>query len=192
MTDVINQAGGQSAGSIELLMDPSYAMLSAAQDRAMIAFKGPYGYAFPAFQYGLSKARIKAQKAHWHRDEMPVIDEADLPALKDMLRNDGYLELCEACTVTPSEAKPSQCQIYVDKCIDSTAEYGVAASMKFLTTEHLILSKDGFIVDGHHRWLSAYMTDPGLTMPAFRAPANLADIWSEVLAFSDARHRRNA
>ena len=63
--------------------------------------------------------------------------------------------------------KPIQKQIYFDKSIGATAEFGAEGTKSFLTKNSImVVSADNFIIDGHHRWLSGNLIDPKMKVPA--------------------------
>lgn len=56
---------------------------------------------------------------------------------------------------------PLQEQIYFDKSIKSIVENGVENTIEFLKNESIIIvSVDGYIMDGHHRWMCGMLIDP--------------------------------
>ena len=60
---------------------------------------------------------------------------------------------------------PIQQQIYFDKSMKSTAEFGVKGTTDFLKNSPFIASSDLAIIDGHHRWLSGNLIDPNMKVP---------------------------
>lgn len=61
------------------------------------------------------------------------------------------------------DLKPIQRQIYFDKSINATAQFGAKGTTDFLTKHSiLIASSDNYIIDGHHRFLSGLLVDGNL------------------------------
>jgi len=60
---------------------------------------------------------------------------------------------------------PIQQQIYFDKSMDGTAQFGRKGTKDFLESSNFIASSDLAIIDGHHRYLSGYLLDPNLKVP---------------------------
>lgn len=188
---------GQTAGDprYELLRTPIAEAVRDLTDYADARFRehgSSLVESLPNFSDHYERSRGLAVAGRYHRNQMPVIDEADLQALKELFSTpEARLEWCEVCTVTPDDVTPSQCQIYCDKSINGTAASGVSGTLDFLKSNHLVVSRDNWIVDGHHRWLTANLIDPHVQLPAFRIKADLADALPLLLAFSDGRHERN-
>lgn len=187
---------GQAAGDTryELLRDPLSDFVRDAEAFAEEQWMQNQGVrlfeALPGFTSGLLAARTMARLGEYRRKDMPVVDETDLEALKADLALSG-IAAEPNCVIRPREAHPSQCQIYVDKAVTGTARFGVDGTLDFLRSNHLVVTEDDFVVDGHHRWLTAWTIDPDVMLPAFRIPASLCMVRPEILRFSDSRHPRN-
>lgn len=64
-------------------------------------------------------------------------------------------------SISVGDLKPIQKQIYFDKSITSTAEFGSKGTSDFLQNKSIfIASEDNYIIDGHHRFLSGVLIDP--------------------------------
>lgn len=193
MTQWTSEAAGDSR--YELLREPLSEFLEDAEALATSAWREsrPGENIFvelPGLTTGLLRARGAARRGKYRRSEMPVIDEVDLEDLKaDLLLTGVAAE--PNCTITPMSVWPSQRQIYADKSITRTAKAGVVGTLMFLKRNHLVITQDGFIVDGHHRWLSASLINESVILPAFRIPEDYIQVRPEILRFSDARHPRN-
>ncbi len=62
------------------------------------------------------------------------------------------------------ELKPLQSEIFFDKLVGSLPKFGIPKPGGFLATSAIIIvSEEGFILDGHHRYGQALLTDPGYT-----------------------------
>jgi len=69
--------------------------------------------------------------------------------------------------IAVEDLTPIQEQIYFDKSIKTIIKYGIIDTIEFLTNVNesiIIISEDGYILDGHHRWLSAMLIDPKLAI----------------------------
>lgn len=64
--------------------------------------------------------------------------------------------------VAVKDMRPIQTQIYLDKVIGKYAKFGVPKSASPILNKTMIASKDGYIIDGHHRWAQIYIADPSL------------------------------
>lgn len=83
--------------------------------------------------------------------------------------------------------KPIQKQIYVDKSIPAQAREGVVKSKAYLTGKtFFIVTKDNYIIDGHHRYLSAIILDPKLKVQTLTIDLPLKKLLPLALAYGDA------
>ncbi len=95
---------------------------------------------------------------------------------------DVSLERVEAGLLTPLQE-----QIYFDKAISKLAEYGVESTIEFLQKVSIIIvSRDGYIMDGHHRWLTAMLIDPELEIQTMVVDVEKEKLIKMLNAFSDA------
>jgi len=85
------------------------------------------------------------------------------------------------------ELKPIQKQIYFDKSLAATAEFGAKGTTAFLTTNSImVVSADNYIIDGHHRWLSGNLIDSKMKVPALIIDLPIEDLLPLSLAYGDA------
>jgi len=94
-----------------------------------------------------------------------------------------------------STLTPIQEQIYFDKSIEAMAKGGVEASKKWLTDKNqsIIVSLDGYVIDGHHRYLSAMLEDPSMKVHTLVIDLPIATLLPLMTAYGDARgNKRNA
>lgn len=82
--------------------------------------------------------------------------------------------------------KPIQKQIYLDKCLSSTAQFGVEGTKAFLKKSLMIKSKDNYIIDGHHRWMSALLIDPDLKMVGISIDLPIKELLPLTKSYGDA------
>jgi len=88
--------------------------------------------------------------------------------------------------VSAKDLRPIQRQIYFDKSIGATAQFGAPATRSFLQKSLMIMSADNFIIDGHHRWLSALLVDPKLQLPGIKIGLPISQLLPVSLAYGDA------
>lgn len=84
------------------------------------------------------------------------------------------------------DLKPIQQQIYLDKVADMIASFGPAKQGSPVTKLTLIISSDNFIIDGHHRFACAMLSDPNLKMSVLEVPMNIDELLKLTLAYGDA------
>ena len=73
-------------------------------------------------------------------------------------------------TVPVGKLKPTQNQIWLEKTFGNIAKFGAPKSGSPVLTKTIIVSSDGYILDGHHRFSQAIMADPSLKMKALVVP----------------------
>lgn len=93
--------------------------------------------------------------------------------------------------VTISTLKPIQKQIYVDKSIgmiyNPQKNITIDSTKRFLTGDTFyITSKDGYILDGHHRWLTGMLVDPKLKVRILSIDLPIKVLLPLMLAYGDA------
>ena len=83
--------------------------------------------------------------------------------------------------------KPLQNEIFYDKLIASILKFGVPAAGGFLLTNAIIIvSQDGYILDGHHRFGQAMLTDPSLKIKALVVPLGIDKLLKVTLSYGAA------
>ena len=93
----------------------------------------------------------KAGNLGFKRKEMPQIEGKNIPKFLDYLRSEGvkYTEKL----VDSKSLRPTQSQFNQDK-IQSMID-----TIDQKKQHPIMVSKDGYVIDGHHRWLAHYNTD---------------------------------
>lgn len=93
----------------------------------------------------------KAGNLGFKRKEMPQIEGKNIPKFLDYLRSEGvkYTEKL----VDSKSLRPTQSQFNQDKI------QGMIDTIDQKKQHPIMVSKDGYVIDGHHRWLAHYNTD---------------------------------
>ncbi len=73
-------------------------------------------------------------------------------------------------SVPVGKLKPTQNQIWLEKTFGNIAKFGAPKSGSPVLSSTIIVSSDGYILDGHHRFSQAIMADPSLKMKALVVP----------------------
>jgi 8-oxo-dGTP pyrophosphatase MutT (NUDIX family) len=68
---------------------------------------------------------------------------------------------------------PLQSQIWFEKLIGSLLKWGKPGGSSPVLSKTIIVSKEGYILDGHHRFGQAMLADPGLQMAALTLPLDV-------------------
>ena len=71
---------------------------------------------------------------------------------------------------------PIQSQVWLEKLVKNIDKFGVPKQGSPVTDATLIISKDNRIIDGHHRWGQAVLSDPGLKMQVLKVPFDLEEL----------------
>lgn len=110
---------------------------------------------------GLLK-RLLTEEPMFNRKDMPQIKTGDLRTALEKIQRSG-VEITKG-KIDPKRLKPSQIDIDLDK----------AKQIRKKGNFHkpLIISKDNYIVDGHHRWKAATLADKA-TVEFFRLNLNM-------------------
>lgn len=69
--------------------------------------------------------------------------------------------------------KPTQNEIWLENMIPNMAKYGIPGPGSPILKTTVIVSKEGFILDGHHRFGQAMLVDPSLRMEALFVPLDI-------------------
>jgi len=125
------------------------------------------------FPSGLSGKDAKK----WLEDGLPTNDKAD--------KSDDVVKV-KRSSIKVNKLKPIQKQIYFDKSMNSTVKFGKESSLKFIKSSILITSSDNHIIDGHHRFLSALLLDPYLTVNTLAIDLPISKLLPLSLSYSDA------
>jgi hypothetical protein len=96
--------------------------------------------------------------------------------------------------VPAKDLKPIQKQIYFDKSVVALSKSSIEDSKKWLSTKtFFITSSDNFIIDGHHRWMSAVLINPSLEVNCLSVDLPIAKLLPLATAYGDSiGNKRNA
>jgi hypothetical protein len=75
--------------------------------------------------------------------------------------------------VEASNLRPTQNQIWLEKLIKNIAKWGVPVPGSPVLSTTIIVSKEGFILDGHHRYGQVMLASPGLRLNALYIPIGI-------------------
>mgnify|MGYP000488710485 CR=1 FL=1 len=82
---------------------------------------------------------------------------------------------------------PTQSQIWLEKLIGNIVRWGVPRQGSPITdSATLIISTEGYILDGHHRYGQAMLADPGLRMKTLSVPLRIDDLVAVGRSFGNA------
>lgn len=113
--------------------------------------------------------------------------------LKDGSKTDDQIDV-SITKIPVKNLKPIQRQIYYDKSMGETIKQGVKRSLDFVTNKSFfVISGDNYIIDGHHRYLSALLLDPNASVNALKINLPIKKLLPMATAYGDAiGNKRNA
>lgn len=89
--------------------------------------------------------------------------------------------------VTVGDLKPIQKQIYLDKSLGGLAKGTLESTISFLQNQTIyIVSSDNYIIDGHHRYMSAMLLDPNMKVQTLSINLPIKTLLPLTLAYGDA------
>lgn len=116
----------------------------------------------PNFDHNYRIVQTRFSQGYNQRKDMPAIDDNDIKSLKKSLINFGIN--VKIVSIKANELIPLQDQVYLSKSIKPIAKKGAKKSKEFVSNRTIIISSDKYIIDGHHRYLSAMLNDPNIKM----------------------------
>ena len=75
--------------------------------------------------------------------------------------------------ISAGELKPVQSQIWLNLLVKYIIQYGLPAPGSQVTNTTIIISQEGYILDGHHRWGEVMLVNPSIRMKCLRVPFSL-------------------
>lgn len=89
--------------------------------------------------------------------------------------------------VKARDLRPIQEQIYFDKSMETVGKNGVQKTRDFIGKKAiLIASSDNYIIDGHHRFLSAILVDPSMKVQILKIDLPISTLLPMATAYGDA------
>ena len=76
-------------------------------------------------------------------------------------------------TIPAKDLLPLQSQIWLEKLVGNIKQFGVPEPGSSLLTTTVIVSKEGYILDGHHRFGQAMLANPALELRALHIPLDI-------------------
>jgi hypothetical protein len=105
--------------------------------------------------------------------------------LKDGEKSDDVISV-SIRQVSAKKLKPIQKQIYFSKIVEPMKKFGVKGSTKFLVSQtFFIASEDLYIIDGHHRWLSALLMNPDMKVNVLTIDLPIRKLLPLSIAYGD-------
>jgi hypothetical protein len=75
-----------------------------------------------------------------------------------------------------SKLKPSQYQIYLEPTMEKIALYGSELAKEKVVDSIFLVTSDGYILDGHNRWLGGFWIDKNLRVLTYKLNIKLEEL----------------
>ena len=149
------------------------------------------------FQESLSKGHIDVKepvaKSPQSKSKYPTDLGFDLRGRQWLYRGtrDGAIEddILDAkmTEIAVADLKPSQSQIWLEKVIGMSLYFGpLKQSSEFLHEAPIIVSRDGYILDGHHRFGAAMVSNPSLKLTALKVDMEIRELVKMARSYGNA------
>ncbi len=165
--------------------------LADAIEYAQTIFKDVYSV-IPKFDSNYTVLIKEVMYGRYKRNQMPVIASDDYDAFQEYLSSKGIKSKIIRKVI--DDLKPSQRQIYLAQILGNIKKNGLSNSLNWITKKSLfIVSKDNYIIDGHHRFATGILIDPKMRVRALVVDLPQTELLKVALHFSDkiAKNTRN-
>ena len=121
---------------------------------------------------------------------MPVVSQKQMKKLQkymddNKLTFDGKSISFNIRKTKASLLKPVQREIYLDKSLDRIIVDDLQNVFDNLKNAKFIATKDEYLVDGHHKWLTAMFLDPSMFISVLFIDLPLNDLLNILEEFED-------
>lgn len=123
---------------------------------------------------------IPRENLNIHRSEMPQITSNKLPDFLKSLESQGISH--QYLRIPPIHLKATQSNFHLDKV------HSIIKNKPALPPS--IVSRDNYILDGHHRWLADYNTDKHSPSPVLKINLPILDLLAHARRFQGVEFRK--
>ena len=106
--------------------------------------------------------------------------------LRDGAKKDDTIKVTKE-KIPAQNLKILQSQIYFDKSITSIAQFGAKGTKDFLKSTFFVISRDNFVLDGNHRFLSTMLLEPTFKVTGIKIDLNQKELHPLLLSYSDSQ-----
>ncbi|MAH46015.1 hypothetical protein CMI37_09295 [Candidatus Pacearchaeota archaeon] len=78
--------------------------------------------------------------------------------------------------ISANHLKPLQSQIWLNKVIKFIIQFGLPHPASPVVNTTIIISKENYIIDGHHRWAEVMLSEPSLRMKCLYVPFGIDEL----------------
>lgn len=93
-------------------------------------------------------------------------------------------------TIPGTKLYPTQSEIWLNKLIKNILKWGKPSASSPVVKTTIITSKEGYILDGHHRYGQVMLVDPKLKMRALWIPLSIEDLLKIGVSYGSAIGRK--
>ena len=115
------------------------------------------------------------------RRDMPQIPTAQVPAFFQYLQQEGVTVVKGSTTV--GSLKPTQQEINPQKVADMMGQ------QRDKLAKPVIISSDGYLLDGHHRWAALFQLDPRGSIPTIKVNCPIQQLLKLARGFQGASYK---
>lgn len=135
---------------------------------------------FPNFDRNYLLLQRKCRSAHdIPRNQMPKVKQEQMQQFAADLtsgRLTGEIVKCHFTGMAAGNVIPTQSQIWLELLVNSVIKYGPPVPGSPALTATVIVSREKYILDGHHRFGQAILRDPSLRLSVLSVPMPLGEL----------------
>lgn len=131
----------------------------------------------------------KFQPKNWKPMEKKEGEEWIEVGVKDGDPNDDVIK-AKWGKIAARKLLPTQDQIWLEKLITNIKKFGVPRQGSPITEQTVIVSSEGYILDGHHRFGQAMLGNPDLQLNALFIPIDIEELLKLSRTYAAAIQRR--
>jgi hypothetical protein len=110
--------------------------------------------------------------ANWHKMSPKEGEQWVTLGVKDGKKKDDVVR-AKWTKIEGGKLLPTQAQIWLNKVVTNIAKFGVPKPGSQVTNVTIIVSKEGYILDGHHRYGQVVLADPSVALKALKIPLDI-------------------
>jgi len=118
------------------------------------------------------------------RMDMPVIKEKHLEKYQVFMKMVAVPSTMKFLRV--SSLQPMQKDLRVEKILKNIFNHGIAESKVYLKTTTIVVNRDHYIIDGHHRFATGTILDSTLKVPCLVMDGDIEKVLMKSNKFTDA------
>ena len=116
--------------------------------------------------------KLSIQKAKWKPMKKKEGEEWIKLGIKDGDPNDDKINAIWT-KIKGGDLIPTQSQIWLEKLVGNIIKFGPPTSSSPVLRTTIITSREGYILDGHHRFGQVMLADPSLKINALKIPMDI-------------------